>query len=67
MSGKNPGNVIGGHKATISDPNRSEEAKAHSQQVLDEQFDGGEGVGGGIGRGQSSEKNENNVIGGYKA
>ncbi|KAF8428769.1 hypothetical protein EV426DRAFT_585827 [Tirmania nivea] len=67
MSGKNPGNVIGGHKATLSDPHRSEEAKQHSKQVLDEQFGGGEGVGGNQGAATSTEKNSGNVIGGYKA
>ncbi|KAK3051494.1 hypothetical protein LTR09_007517 [Extremus antarcticus] len=30
----NDGNVLGGHKATLSNPNSSEEAKAHSKQVL---------------------------------
>ncbi|RPB25660.1 hypothetical protein L211DRAFT_836391 [Terfezia boudieri ATCC MYA-4762] len=69
MSGKNPGNVIGGHKATISDPRRSEEAKKHSQEVLDEQFGGGEGTGGGQGAEArpDHEKNTGNVVGGYKA
>lgn len=34
--GKNKGNVIGGHKATLKNPNVGEEAKEHSRQVLEE-------------------------------
>jgi len=33
---KNLGNVIGGHKATLNNPNVSEEAKEHSREVLEE-------------------------------
>ncbi|KAK5167462.1 uncharacterized protein LTR77_007161 [Saxophila tyrrhenica] len=32
----NEGNVIGGHKANLSNPNTSEEAKQHSKEVLKE-------------------------------
>ncbi|KAF8471754.1 conidiation protein 6 [Kalaharituber pfeilii] len=67
MSEKNPGNVIGGHKATISNPTRSEAAKQHSQQVLEEEYGGGEGTGGHQGAEARTEKNPGNVIGGYKA
>jgi hypothetical protein len=35
--------VAGGHKANINNPNTSEESKQHSKQVLEEQFDGGDG------------------------
>ncbi|KAI5808651.1 hypothetical protein DFH27DRAFT_522076 [Peziza echinospora] len=74
MSGKNPGNVVGGHKATISDPNRSDEAKAHSKAVLEEHFGGGAGTGGRESSAASdtvsdtkTSKNLGNVVGGYKA
>ena len=30
------GNVLGGHKATLSNANSSEEAKEHSRKVLDD-------------------------------
>ncbi|EIM92543.1 uncharacterized protein STEHIDRAFT_117550 [Stereum hirsutum FP-91666 SS1] len=33
---KNEGNVIRGHKANLKNPNTSEEAKQHSQQILEE-------------------------------
>ncbi|KAF8629251.1 hypothetical protein AX17_005830 [Amanita inopinata Kibby_2008] len=32
---KNTGNVLGGHKATLSNKNASEEAKEHSREVLE--------------------------------
>jgi hypothetical protein len=35
--------VAGGHKATINNPNTSEEAKEHSRQVLENEFNDGEG------------------------
>ncbi|TFK67638.1 hypothetical protein BDN72DRAFT_960877 [Pluteus cervinus] len=31
---KNEGNVIGGYKATLKNPNVSDEAKQHAEQVL---------------------------------
>ncbi|PPR05422.1 hypothetical protein CVT24_008036 [Panaeolus cyanescens] len=33
--GKNEGNVIGGYKATLKNPNVSEEAKQHAEEVLE--------------------------------
>ncbi|KAI0342983.1 hypothetical protein BDW22DRAFT_1428436 [Trametopsis cervina] len=33
---KNEGNVIGGHKATLKNPNVSEEAKEHSRSILED-------------------------------
>lgn len=35
--------VAGGHKATINNPNTSKEAKEHSRQALENEFNGGEG------------------------
>eukprot|EP01119_Soliformovum_irregulare_P026034 TRINITY_DN97_c0_g1_i5.p1 TRINITY_DN97_c0_g1~~TRINITY_DN97_c0_g1_i5.p1 ORF type:complete len:270 (-),score=106.08 TRINITY_DN97_c0_g1_i5:674-1483(-) len=35
-TGKNPGNVAGGYKATLHNPNASDEAKEKAQQVLEE-------------------------------
>lgn len=36
--------VAGGHKATINNPNVSQEAKEHSKAVLDNEFNGGDGM-----------------------
>ncbi|GAO47919.1 hypothetical protein G7K_2115-t1 [Saitoella complicata NRRL Y-17804] len=67
LSKMTQGNVAGGYKATLSNPNTSDEAKQHAQEVLDnglqEQVDDQkladeEGTGA---------KNTGNVIGGYKA
>ncbi|KAF4550677.1 Conidiation-specific protein 6 [Elsinoe fawcettii] len=55
------GNVVGGHKANLNNPNTSEESKQHSKQVLDNEFNGGE-----IEKDEPS-KNPGNVIGGLKA
>ncbi|KAI9709049.1 MAG: hypothetical protein M1820_003495 [Bogoriella megaspora] len=63
MSDANTGNVVGGHKATLNNPNVSEEAKQHSREVLDNEFDGGKAVGGK----NDEDKNQNNVAGGLKA
>ncbi|THH12230.1 hypothetical protein EW145_g103 [Phellinidium pouzarii] len=55
----NIGNIAGGHKANLRNPNTSEDAKDHSRQVLedlDREYDAFE-----------SQKNEGNVIGGHKA
>jgi len=52
----NPGNVAGGHKANLNNPNTSEESKQHSKEVLDQQLDGG-AVSGNSDEG----KNPNNV------
>lgn len=35
--------IAGGHKATLNNPNVSDEAKQHSKKVLDEEFNGGDG------------------------
>jgi hypothetical protein len=35
--------VAGGHKATINNPNASDEAKENSRQVLENEFNGGDG------------------------
>ncbi|KAL8797349.1 MAG: hypothetical protein Q9195_000503 [Heterodermia aff. obscurata] len=56
----NPGNVAGGHKANLNNPNTSEESKQHSKEVLDQEFDGGNVE-------SSGEKNPQNVAGGLKA
>ncbi|KDQ63795.1 hypothetical protein JAAARDRAFT_29840 [Jaapia argillacea MUCL 33604] len=58
----NPGNIAGGHKANINNPNTSEEAKDRSRQVLEEMEDSGE-----VGQGGKQDKNTGNVIGGHKA
>ncbi|KAL1592341.1 hypothetical protein SLS60_011419 [Paraconiothyrium brasiliense] len=56
----NAGNVVGGHKANLNNPNTSEESKQHSREVLDNEHNGGNI--------ESSEgKNPNNVAGGLKA
>ncbi|KAF8474816.1 Conidiation protein 6-domain-containing protein [Kalaharituber pfeilii] len=59
---KTESNVIGGHKATISNPRTSEEAKAHSRQVLDELHGGGETA-----HSAPQEKDHGNVKRGLKA
>ncbi|KAI9849108.1 MAG: hypothetical protein M1837_005338 [Sclerophora amabilis] len=59
----NIGNIAGGHKATLNNPKVSDEAKQHSKEVLDNEFEGGK-VGGGK---TDDEKNPNNVAGGLKA
>lgn len=38
----NPGNVIGGHKANLNNPNTSDEAKQHSKQVIEDHMQSGE-------------------------
>ncbi|OIW27872.1 hypothetical protein CONLIGDRAFT_634202 [Coniochaeta ligniaria NRRL 30616] len=48
-------NVKRGHKAAISNPNVSEEAKEHSRQVLDE-LEGKESTGGGDSGGSGGKK-----------
>ncbi|KAI4156338.1 MAG: hypothetical protein L6R39_001123 [Caloplaca ligustica] len=56
----NPGNVVGGHKANLNNPGTSDEAKQHSKEVLDNEFNGGNVE-------KSGEKNPQNVAGGLKA
>ncbi|KAF2864918.1 hypothetical protein BDV95DRAFT_508278 [Massariosphaeria phaeospora] len=58
----NTGNVIGGHKANINNPNTSEESKQNSRDVLENQLGGGE-----TGNDSQEGKNPNNVAGGLKA
>nr|OQO28960.1 hypothetical protein B0A51_03769 [Rachicladosporium sp. CCFEE 5018] len=58
----NPGNVAGGHKANLNNPNTSEESKQHSRDVLENQLDGGD-----VTSASDANKNPNNVQGGIKA
>ncbi|KAI1270238.1 conidiation protein 6 [Xylariaceae sp. FL1019] len=55
--------IAGGHKANLNNPNTSEEAKQHSREVLDNEFNGGDVAG----AGDNEDKNPNNVAGGLKA
>lgn len=51
----NPGNVAGGHKANLNNPNTSEESKQHSREVLESgNFESASGS-------DDSNKNPNNV------
>ncbi|KAG6988553.1 hypothetical protein G7Y79_00071g097240 [Physcia stellaris] len=59
----NPGNVIGGHKANLSNPNTSAESKKHSEEVLDKALNKGE-VDTSNG---THEKDQSHVVGGLKA
>jgi hypothetical protein len=56
------GNVIGGYKATLSNPNTSEEAKQHAQEVIDNYESSGE-VPEPKSTSHSDDKNTGNVIG----
>ncbi|KZF24089.1 conidiation protein 6 [Xylona heveae TC161] len=56
------GNIVGGHKATLNNPNVSEDAKQHSRQVLDDEFQGGQ-----YESPQDGQKNPGNFAGGLKA
>ncbi|EAU84012.1 hypothetical protein CC1G_11450 [Coprinopsis cinerea okayama7 len=62
VQSKNAGNVAGGLKASINNPNVSEQAKDNARQRLED-----EDLGDITDRESSSDKNEGNVIGGYKA
>lgn len=66
---KNPGNVAGGLKATMNNPNVSDEAKDNAKERLD-QLEHGANVDDVASSGSSSkasgEKNPGNVIGGLK-
>ncbi|RMZ70801.1 conidiation 6 [Pyrenophora seminiperda CCB06] len=62
----NPGNVIGGHKANLNNPNTSDEAKQHSKEVLQEIENGG-AVPTSSSSSGNGDKNPNNVAGGLKA
>ncbi|CEI67182.1 hypothetical protein FVEN_g10979 [Fusarium venenatum] len=55
--------IAGGHKATVNNPNASEEAKENSRKVLENEFNGGDVAG----ADENKEKNPNNVAGGLKA
>jgi len=68
-SGKNPGNVVGGHKANIANPNTSEESKEHSHQVIQDVENGNADLSDGSGSHTTDEtgKEINRVLGGHKA
>jgi len=36
--------IAGGHKANINNPKTSEESKQHSREVLENEFNGGDGT-----------------------
>lgn len=36
--------IAGGHKANLKNPNTSEESKQHSKEVLENEFDDGNGM-----------------------
>ncbi|KAM4056043.1 conidiation protein 6 domain-containing protein [Hirsutella rhossiliensis] len=55
--------IAGGHKATLNNPNVSAEAKQHSREVLDNEFNGGDVPK----SGEDGNKNPGNVAGGLKA
>jgi hypothetical protein len=71
--------IAGGHKANLNNPNTSQEAKEHSRQVLNDEFNGGDGVSFTLPlmscanhkivpkASDGGDKNPNNVIGGLKA
>ncbi|KAJ4310690.1 hypothetical protein N0V84_010838 [Fusarium piperis] len=72
--------IAGGHKATINNPNTSQEAKEHSKKVLEEEFNGGDGKDPHLQTvkpdltctsvpkaGDTKEKNPGNVAGGLKS
>lgn len=52
----NTGNIVGGHKANINNPNTSEESKQHSRDVLNNEFNGGD-----VESASDQNKNPNNV------
>ncbi|OTB16571.1 hypothetical protein K445DRAFT_331157 [Daldinia sp. EC12] len=58
--------IAGGHKANLNNPNTSQEAKEHSKQVLENEFNGGDVPKSGSG-GDDGNKNPGNVAGGLKA
>ncbi|MCJ1439652.1 MAG: hypothetical protein MMC23_000132 [Stictis urceolatum] len=55
-------NKARGYKATLSNPNVSDEAKQHAKEVLDNELSGGD-----ISVSDQGEKNPGNVAGGLKA
>ena len=52
----NPGNIVGGHKANLNNPNTSQESKQHSRDVLNNEFNGGD-----VESASDQGKNPNNV------
>ncbi|RDA95692.1 hypothetical protein CP533_1115 [Ophiocordyceps camponoti-saundersi (nom. inval.)] len=54
--------IAGGHKATLKNPNASEEAKQNSREILDNEFNGGD-----VPKSGDENKNPGNVAGGLKA
>ncbi|KAI1808074.1 conidiation-specific protein 6 [Daldinia bambusicola] len=56
--------IAGGHKANLNNPNTSQEAKEHSKQVLESEFNSGDVPKSG---GDDGNKNPGNVAGGLKA
>lgn len=56
--------IAGGHKANLNNPGTSQEAKDHSKQVLDDEFNGGDVP---HAEDKQGDKNPNNVAGGLKA
>ncbi|KAF8251605.1 conidiation protein 6 [Wilcoxina mikolae CBS 423.85] len=63
----NPGNIIGGHKANLHNPNTSEESKQHSKEVLEKEFGGGDTGKYSAAGSHGGTKNSRNVEGGLKA
>ncbi|KAF8244315.1 hypothetical protein K440DRAFT_21985 [Wilcoxina mikolae CBS 423.85] len=64
----NPGNIIGGHKANLKNPNTSKESKQHSREILEAEFDGGDTHKfSDAGTQTGGAKNPHNVEGGLKA
>ncbi|KAF7516500.1 hypothetical protein G7054_g14133 [Neopestalotiopsis clavispora] len=59
--------IAGGHKANLKNPNTSEESKQHSKQVLNDEFNGGDGKHLSMTASDSGDKNPGNVAGGLKA
>ncbi|MCJ1368663.1 hypothetical protein MMC16_007808 [Acarospora aff. strigata] len=67
MEGSSPediSNAARGHKANLSNPNTSEESKAHSKEVLESL---GDNPHYGQNQAESGDKNPNRVAGGLKA
>ncbi|KIJ67543.1 hypothetical protein HYDPIDRAFT_166106 [Hydnomerulius pinastri MD-312] len=60
-TGQQESRVLGGYKATLSNPNTSEEAKQHAEEVL--QAAGIQGRQAGV----SNEEHDTRVLAGYKA
>ncbi|KAF2132448.1 hypothetical protein P153DRAFT_284978 [Dothidotthia symphoricarpi CBS 119687] len=64
----NSGNVVGGHKANLNNPNTSEESKQHSREVIENQgADTQSNTTTSSSTKPDGEKNPNNVAGGLKA